>query len=316
MNDRRRRKAVTPVKMLVFGSLNIDHTYRVPHLVREGETLDSQAYQRNTGGKGLNQAIALAKAGQECWFAGAIGEDGGFLKACLDDYGIHTEFIRPVKEPTGHAIIQVDDRGKNSIVLFGGANRAVTPAMIEEVLSSFDPGDYLLMQNEISCGDVLLHAAAEKGMHVALNPSPLTENLLRWPLEEADWLILNEVEGAGITGKQLPDEILDALTSRYPACHAVLTLGEKGSVYAEGNLRVRQESYPVRTVDTTAAGDTFTGFLLHAILQGKTISQALKTASRAAALAVSRPGASASIPWQKEVRAAFAQAGEENGKEP
>lgn len=296
------------MKLLDFGSLNIDHTYQLPHLVRPGETLASDSYHKSDGGKGFNQAVALAKAGQEVYLAGAIGQDGLFLRDYLQELGVHTEHLCVLDAPTGHAMIQLDTEGQNCIILFGGTNGMITEAMIDEVLADFGAGDYLLLQNEISHVDSIICAAHAKGMHIILNPSPMSPELLTWPLELVEWFILNEIEGADITGKTQPEEMLDELLRRYPACHVVLTLGERGSVYADATQRVDQSIVPAHTVDTTAAGDTFTGYFIHALLQGEAIQQALKTAACASAITVSRPGAGRSIPAAEEVQAAMKEA--------
>ena len=296
------------MKLLDFGSLNIDHTYQLPHLVRPGETLASDSYHKSEGGKGFNQAVALAKAGQEVYLAGAIGQDGLFLRDYLQELGVHTEHLCVLDAPTGHAMIQLDTEGQNCIILFGGTNGMITEAMIDEVLADFCAGDYLLLQNEISHVDSILRAAHAKGMHIILNPSPMSPELLTWPLELVEWFILNEIEGADITGKTQPEEMLDELLRRYPACHVVLTLGERGSVYADATQRIDQGIVSAHTVDTTAAGDTFTGYFIHALLQGEAIQQALKTAACASAITVSRPGAGRSIPAAEEVQAAMKEA--------
>ena len=296
------------MKLLDFGSLNIDHTYQLPHLVRPGETLASDSYHKSEGGKGFNQAVALAKAGQEVYLAGAIGQDGLFLRDYLQELGVHTEHLCVLDAPTGHAMIQLDTEGQNCIILFGGTNGMITEAMIDEVLADFGAGDYLLLQNEISHVDSILRAAHAKGMHIILNPSPMSPELLTWPLELVEWFILNEIEGADITGKTQPEEMLDELLRRYPACHVVLTLGERGSVYADATQRIDQSIVTAHTVDTTAAGDTFTGYFIHALLQGEAIQQALKTAACASAITVSRPGAGRSIPAAEEVQAAMKEA--------
>ena len=296
------------MKLLDFGSLNIDHTYQLPHLVRPGETLASDSYHKSEGGKGFNQAVALAKAGQEVYLAGAIGQDGLFLRDYLQELGVHTEHLCMLDAPTGHAMIQLDTEGQNCIILFGGTNGMITEAMIDEVLADFGAGDYLLLQNEISHVDSILRAAHAKGMHIILNPSPMSPELLTWPLELVEWFILNEIEGADITGKTQPEEMLDELLRRYPACHVVLTLGERGSVYADAAQRIDQSIVTAHTVDTTAAGDTFTGYFIHALLQGEAIQQALKTAACASAITVSRPGAGRSIPAAEEVQAAMKEA--------
>ncbi len=296
------------MKLLDFGSLNIDHTYQLPHLVRPGETLASDSYHKSEGGKGFNQAVALAKAGQEVYLAGAIGQDGLFLRDYLQELGVHTEHLCVLDAPTGHAMIQLDAEGQNCIILFGGTNGMITEAMIDEVLADFGAGDYLLLQNEISHVDSIICAAHAKGMHIILNPSPMSPELLTWPLELVEWFILNEIEGADITGKTQPEEMLDELLRRYPACHVVLTLGERGSVYADATQRMDQSIVSAHTVDTTAAGDTFTGYFIHALLQGEAIQQALKTAACASAITVSRPGAGRSIPAAEEVQAAMKEA--------
>ena len=291
------------MRIFVFGSLNIDHTYHVPHMLRTGETLSSTRYTKNVGGKGFNQAVALSRAGADVCFAGAIGADGTFLTDYLRDTGVDTSCVRLIDEPTGHAIIEVDQEGRNAILLFGGANQKITDEMIADTLDKARAGDWILLQNEINEGDRIIRAAHEKGMQIILNPSPVSGQMLAWPLELVSWFILNEVEGEDITGRQKPQEILDELLRRYPSCRVVLTLGEKGSMYADTNCRYTQDICPCTAVDTTAAGDTFTGYFLHAAAQCKPIPYALRLAAQASAIAVSRPGAAASIPEAWEVQA-------------
>lgn len=289
------------MKVLVFGSLNIDHVYQLPHFLRPGETLASTSYQCNSGGKGLNQAIALARAGQEVWFAGGIGEDGIFLRDALAKEKVDVSLLRVTDTPTGHAIIQVDAQGSNAIVLYGGANQCVTLEAIRQALEQCLPGDMVLLQNEINLVPEIIRGAKEKGVQVALNPSPVSPEMQEWPLAEVDWLLLNEGEGCDLTGCTEPEEILDALLAKYPACRIVLTLGSDGAVYADATQRACQAAMQVKAVDTTAAGDTFTGYFLQSVLSGMTAAEALLRATCASAIAVSRPGASASIPWAHEV---------------
>ena len=288
------------MKILVFGSLNIDHTYQVEHMLRMGETLASYGYTRNVGGKGFNQAIALSRAGADVCFAGAIGADGVFLADYLRDNGVDTTCVEVIDEPTGHAIIQVDKEGRNSILLFGGANQKISDEMIEKALSRMQPGDWILLQNEINEGDRVIRAAHARGLQIVLNPSPVSKVMLAWPLELVSCLLLNEVEGEDITGKSEPQEILDELLKRYPEGKMVLTLGEKGAVYADAQARYAQDACKCNAVDTTAAGDTFTGYFLEAA-QGGDIPYALRRAAQAAAIAVERPGAAAKIPLAEEV---------------
>ena len=289
------------MRVLVFGSLNIDHVYQVPHFLRPGETMDSTAYSRNAGGKGLNQAIALARAGQDTAFAGAIGQDGLFLRDALTQAGVDTRHVQVLEAATGHAIIQVEEAGGNAILLYGGANRCITREMAQEVLAHFAPGDCVLLQNEISCGKDILLLAKQKGLRIALNPSPVSADLHQWPLAEVDWLILNEVEGEDLTGQHLPQAMLDELNRRFPRTAVVLTLGENGAYYRDASQQLHQHAIPVKAVDTTAAGDTFTGYFLQSVLAGNSPADALRIAAHAAALAVTRPGAGASIPMMEEV---------------
>ena len=292
------------MKALVFGSLNIDQVYGVPHFVQPGETISSESLQSFTGGKGLNQSIALARSGVPVWHAGAVGkEDGGRLLLALEEAGVHTELIRRKDIPSGHAIIQNTPDGSNSIILYGGANQAITREDVEEVFSHFEEGDCLVVQNEINEMPLILETGRKKGMKVIMNPSPMDKKIESFPLTCVDFLILNEVEGSQMTGMPAEDgqKVLDALISIFPGTQIVLTLGEAGSIYGFGRERIHQDIYPVKAVDTTAAGDTFMGFFVGSLLQGKTAKEALDTASLASAIAVSRKGASPSIPTAAEV---------------
>ena len=294
------------MKILNFGSLNLDLVYQMPHFVRAGETLSSTGFSRNVGGKGLNQSVALAKAGAEIYHAGLVGEDGEMLRAFLQESGVDTRFVRTIDSPSGHAVIQVEPAGNNCIFLYGGANQCVTEEFIAEALEPFGEGDFLVLQNEINSIDKIITAAAKKGMQVVLNPSPIADNLKQLPLEKVSWFILNEIEGGELSGETEPDRILDKLTALYPHAKIVLTLGGDGSIYCGGGERIRQQVYKVQAVDTTAAGDTFTGFFFAAVADGISPAEALKRASKASSISVTRPGAAASIPTLEEVLKALA----------
>ena len=257
--------------------------------------------RRTKGGKGFNQAVALAKAGVEVYFAGAIGEDGLFLTKYLEDVGVNTEFLKVLNIPTGHAIIQVNSEGQNSIILYGGANRAVTFEMIDEVMSHFKEGDYVLLQNEISNVPYIIEQAKRRKMKVILNPSPVSKEMLSWPLNLVDMFLINEIEGEDITGQKDPQLIIDTLLDNYSESEFVLTLGENGVVYADQQHRIFQSAYTVKAIDTTAAGDTFTGYFIAALIKGKTISESLAYASKASAITVTRKGAGHSIPYMYEL---------------
>ena len=287
--------------ILNFGSLNIDHVYQVTSFVRPGETVSSLHYDRLPGGKGLNQSVALARAGAPVFHAGKVGPDGQFLVELLQSCGVDTRFVACDGSVTGHACIQVDAAGQNCILLHGGANREITLAVAEKTLAAFSAGDWLVLQNEISCMPQILSMGKARGMVTVLNPSPITPELAAADLSQVDYLLLNETEGRDLTGQTRPEDIVAALLRRYPAMHVVLTLGADGAVYAAGEEYISLPAVPVQVVDTTAAGDTFTGFFLAALHAGKTPQAAMRLAVQAAAVAVSRPGASVSIPSLGEV---------------
>lgn len=292
------------MRVLNFGSLNIDYVYSLDHIVAPGETITSRSLEVFPGGKGLNQSVALARAGADVCHAGLVGADGGMLLDVCREAGVDVSRVRTVETRTGNAIIQVSAKGQNSIVLYPGANRAVTREYADEVLAGFGGGDLLLLQNEINMVDYLIDRAHAQGMTIALNPSPFDERMLACDLSKVDIFLLNEVEGAQITGKEDPSEILPEMLARFPGSRIVLTLGKSGVLYGEGELRLSQGVYDVPVVDTTAAGDTFTGFFLAAALGGEPVKEALRLASVASSLAVSKKGASASIPAIEAVRAA------------
>ena len=289
------------MRILNFGSLNLDYVYRVPHFVAPGETLAAQQQSLHFGGKGLNQSVALARAGAPVYHAGCVGQGGAPLAAFLKENGVDTTLLRQADCPQGSAVIQVTEAGENSILLFGGSNQAITPEQVEEVLAQFDQGDYLVLQNEISCIDCLVRRAAQKGMQVVLNPSPFHQSLLELDYNAIAWLLINEVEARQLTGKSHPQEVWAALHQKYPRLKVVLTLGAGGSVCFTPEQIIEQPVFAVRVVDTTAAGDTFTGFFLAALVEGQPLAACMRRAAMAAAISVSRPGAASSIPTAREV---------------
>ena len=296
------------MKVLNFGSLNIDHVFQVAEIVRPGQTIDFLGVENFPGGKGMNQSVAIARAGCRVYHAGNIGPDGQELRGLLEEAGADCTWLRTVEVGTGSTFIQVDANGQNCIVLNGGANRANSREYCDEVLAHFDAGDLILLQNEINCVDYLIEKAHEKGMVVALNPSPMNEKVLACDLSRVSLFIMNEDEGMSITGKQEPEEILAAMAEKFPEAQVVLTLGSKGSVYQGGGRRIRQKAYHVKAVDTTAAGDTFTGFLLAGMARGEDMAACLDDGARASAIAVTRMGATSSIPTLEEVRATALEA--------
>lgn len=292
------------MKILSFGSLNVDLVYKVPHVVTKGETLSSKALNTYPGGKGLNQSIALGKAGAEVYHAGAIGEDGKFLVDCLEDAGVNTKFVKVLPDmKSGHAVIQNTEDGDNCILLFGGANQAITKEQVDETLADFESGDYLILQNEINELKYIVEQAHAKGMQIVLNPSPMNEIITELPLEYVNYFLLNEIEAGQILGTPVenPDEIIAALAEKFPHAKVVLTLGGDGSMFSDGTRKVAQGIYKVKAVDTTAAGDTFTGYFIAGEAKGQAVEVSMDMAAKAAAITVSRPGAGVAIPTLKEV---------------
>lgn len=289
------------MSILVFGSLNIDHVYQVDHFVRPGETLASTEYRQFQGGKGANQSIALARAGAPVFHAGQVGPEGIWLREQLAAEGVQVEHVIVGDVSTGHAIIQVDRAGENAIVLYGGANLAITAADARRVLTQFGPGDWLLLQNEISAIPDILRAAADQGLSLAFNPAPMTPDVYDYPLDDVSLFVVNQIEGAALTGVEDPQAIVNALNRRFPQAMLLLTLGRDGSLYANAEERIITPAESVDVVDTTAAGDTFIGYFLAGIVAGQSAKEALAQASKAAAICITRPGAAISIPTRAEL---------------
>lgn len=299
------------MKVLNFGSLNIDYVYSVAHMTREGETQKSFELNTYVGGKGLNQSVALRRAGVEVYHAGMVGEEGDLLLDACTESGIYTTYIKKVNGKSGHTIIQVDAKGQNSIILYGGSNNAITEEFIEAVLKDFSEGDTVILQNEISMLKTIIDKAYQKKLRIILNPSPINEELFLCDLSKVSAFILNEIEGREICKEiETPKDILREMSRQFPAAEIILTLGEDGCWYKNGEQEFYQPVYPVRAIDTTAAGDTFTGFFISGLLEQKNIQEAMRVAAAAAALAVTKQGAVPSIPYKKDVMAFI----DENGR--
>ena len=293
------------MKVLNIGSMNLDYVYSVDHIIAPGETQATYGMNVFLGGKGINQTIALAKAGVDIYHGGMIGEDGQvFLDACRE-HGVHDEFIRTIDEKTGHTIIQVDKNAQNCILLFGGANQSLTEEYIDEVLEHFEAGDILLLQNEVNKLDYIIDRAYDRKLVIALNPSPYNEKIEVCDLSKISIFLLNEIEGAQITGLTEPDDILDSMRKRFPEAKIVLTLGKDGARYSDKDCEYEQPIFPVKAVDTTAAGDTFTGYFLAGLIRGMEIPDILRMSAKASSIAVTRNGAVQSIPKREEVEAAL-----------
>ncbi len=286
------------MRVLNFGSLNIDNVFSVQEFVRPGETLAAKSFSRGAGGKGLNQSIALARAGVSVSHAGKIGPDGMFLKETLSSDGVDVSLVEVAQnEFTGSAMIQVSSSGENCIILYGGANQNISRSQIERAFETFSSEDILLIQNEINSLDLIMHKAAQKGMRIFFNPAPMTDRVFELPLDFVDTFIVNEIEGAMLA--RCENDVLPSLRQKYQAANILLTLGSRGAFYL-----AKGESNPIfspacnveKVVDTTAAGDTFTGYFISGIIRGLIPADALSLAAQAAALCISSLGASSSIP--------------------
>ena len=296
------------MRVLNFGSLNIDYVYQVEHMVRPGETLASQSMEVHAGGKGANQSAALGKAGVQVFHAGCLGADGSFLLETLQACKVNIDLIRTDAAHSGHAIIQVDKAGENCILLFGGGNHEITEAQIEQALQVFEAGDILLLQNEINNIPQIISAAKQRGLKIWFNPAPYADAILSYPLQDIDCFILNETEGAGMAGladADDPDAILGTLQATFPQAAIVLTLGAAGVRYADAEQQLSVAAAKVDVVDTTAAGDTFIGYFAASYIAGLSVEDSLQRACCAAALAVGRAGAMTSVPTPEEVAAAL-----------
>lgn len=290
------------MKKLVFSSLNIDRIYNLERFVCPGETAAVKEYSYSCGGKGFNLAMAMAKAGEKIFFAGAVGPDGKEFEGAFAEWGVETAYLRHSEKMCGHAVVQVDASGQNCILVVKGANGDVPESYMDDVLSHFEKDDVIILQNEIGSVDHLIEEAHKRGMKVAFNPSPINEAIRKCDLSHVDYLFINEGEGEILSGETGEDAILRTLHSKYPGQMIVLTLGSRGSIcmMPDGT----QETCGIletTVVDTTAAGDTFAGYFLAEFLQEGDVRRALETAAAASGISVSKKGAARSIPCREEV---------------
>lgn len=296
-------------KILVIGSSNMDMVVKTNHIPAPGETVLSDSFFMNPGGKGANQAVAAARLGGEVSFISKLGKDlfGSQFRELFDAEGMDTRhLITDETLPSGVALITVDKEGENSIVVASGANAALSINDIEKVLPLVDEAAVILMQLEIPMKVVeyLAAYAAGKNARVILNPAPaqhLSDDLLSY----IDILTPNETEAAKIAGIPV-NNAEDAKKAAMLICEkgvntVIVTLGAKGAMICENNHCTLVEAKKVRAVDTTAAGDVFNGALAVALSEGKDLAAATRFACDAASISVTRPGAQSSIPHRREL---------------
>ena len=284
------------MKILNFGSINKDFFYSVNDFVKPGETISSIRYNIKIGGKGLNQSVGISKAGRKIYHAGIINKHDTFILDKLKKWNINCENILLSNNSTGHAIIQVDKKGENSIVIHGGANHDVDIKFIKSVLSEFNSGDILVLQNEINNIKEIIDRAHHKKMKIVFNPAPFNNEILSYDLNKISTLILNQTEGEALSKEKKTDDILKFLNSKFNNTEIILTLGEKGSLYSFKDELVKIKAHKLNTVDTTGAGDTFIGYYVAGIASKMNKKDNLKRASEAAAIATTKLGGAESIP--------------------
>jgi ribokinase len=293
--------------VLVIGSINVDYVIHTERLPKLGETLTGSDFAMNFGGKGANQAVALAKTGCNVKMLGAVGTDlsGELAINNLKSFGIDTADVLQVDAPTGAAVITVCG-GDNHIILDIGANAFVTPEVIAERESLFDWADFVVMQYEIPMESVLFAARMTKKHKktFVLNPAPVKEADPEI-YQLTDIIIPNEFETQLITGIYPEDEesterAINALLDKGCAC-ALITLGKRGCAYTDNGKISYGGIYEVKVVDTTAAGDSFIGGICKSLCEGKSLSDAVAYASAVSSITVSRAGAGVSIPTADEV---------------
>ena len=278
--------------MTIFnlGSINIDLIYCVTHFPAPGETMTTLEHERMLGGKGANQSIALARAGADIRNIGATRAEDGWLRAEMRRAGVDISGVQNSDLATGHAIVTVSADGENQIMLYPGANHTIDMARASEALAKAGPADWALLQNETNGAGEFVAAARERGMKIAYSAAPFDAEVTASLLPQTDLLVVNEGEAAALS------DMLGKPAAEAGIPHLVVTRGGDGADYAGIDGTLHSPAFAVTPVDTTGAGDCFFGFLLAGMAGGKPIETALREASAAAAIQVTRPSAAAAIP--------------------
>ncbi|WPP51651.1 ribokinase [Catalinimonas niigatensis] len=297
-------------QIVVVGSSNIDLIAQLSHLPKPGETVGDAAFSQAHGGKGANQTVAAARAGAEVSFITSLGNDS-FGQSMLQDFkriGINTDYILQSKDtPTGTALIWVDTRGENSIAVAPGANHKLSPQYIDECRILLSGAELILLQLEIPFETVeyVIDLAASLGKKIMLNPAP-ARKLERKHLKPLFNLTVNETEAAMLSGMPVETQEQVVEAGRYLLAMGpemvVITLGARGVFYLTKREQKMVEAYPVKPIDTTAAGDVFCGVLASQMVQNKKLADAIKYANAAAALSTTILGAQPSAPNQQQIK--------------
>ncbi|MFP7707708.1 ribokinase [Trueperella sp. LYQ141] len=285
--------------VMVIGSSNLDTVLSVPTIPKPGETILGYTIDKIGGGKGANQAVAAARAGAKTAFLSAFGQDeaGAMLRAALEGDGIDVSSSVSSAQPTGAAYIAVSEDGENSIVVIAGANQS--EELLEGAKDLEIEARVILFSLEIPMR--VVQAALERvgDAKVIINVAPVTD-LPADVARRVDVLVVNEHEGAALAEHTDRGEIIEILGATYPA--VVMTLGKNGALVAEqGNDSVLIEPYEVCAVDSTGAGDTFCGYVAAGLARGDTLVEAVRRATIAGALCVTKKGAQPAIPYLDDV---------------
>ncbi|PJE27574.1 ribokinase [Pseudooceanicola antarcticus] len=278
-----------------LGSVNADLVFQVPHLPAPGETLAATDFKRGLGGKGANMSVAVARAGSSVHHIGAVGEDGLWMKERLSGYGVSVDHVAELAGPSGQAVIELDAEGENRIIILSGANARIDVFGLDEILSEAQPGDWAIFQNETNGLLDFARAVKARGLPLAHAAAPFDAEAVAPLLEHLDLLVMNEVEAAQL-------EAATGMTpAALPVADVVITLGAKGALWVGAGGEQRFEAPKVTPVDTTGAGDTFTGYLVAALEQGLDMADAITLAQKAASVMVTRLGTADVIPLRDEL---------------
>ncbi len=298
-------------KIAVIGSCNTDMVIKVDHLPKPGETIIGHDFMTNQGGKGANQAVAVSRMGGDTLFVARLGDDGFGRQSLslLSDEGIDTRYVQLTPGvSTGVAMIPVDEKGENSIIVASGANAMLSETDVEAAREEICKASILLMQLETPIPTLTYAArmAHEAGVTVVLNPAPFPKEALPQELlKNVDIITPNETEAAGMSGIEITDEAsaLQAIMAirKFGIGRVVITAGSAGAYTEENGKLLHIETFKTDVLDTTAAGDTFCGALCVALSQGKTFVHAIRRANKAASISVTRMGAWRSIPRADEI---------------
>ena len=284
------------MKILNFGSINKDYVYSVNEFVNPGETIKTNGFKEFLGGKGLNQSVAVSRSGSNIYHAGCINKNDKKIKKQLNEWRVDTSNIYYVDEPTGHAIIQVNTNGENSILIHGGSNLEITSKQIDQTISKFREDDILIIQNEINRIPEIIDRAYSQRMKIIFNPAPYSKEVLDYPLKKVNTLIYNEVEGKSLSGKSTIEEIKRELLEKFPEIKHIITLGDKGSIYFDNKDEIIVDAIKADTIDSTAAGDTYIGYYVSSISNKMIVKDSMIRASKASAITTEKLGGATSIP--------------------